>query len=290
MWKGFPLVLIGFLLLNACSISPQKPEYSVDFDKALRYAQICDATYVEPNQIASILHPLGLTLVKSKILPNTGIQYFVANDTVRGQQIVAVRGTSNVRNTIVDAKFVFVDVEDLHIKAHKGFVDVAEEIMKDISDNQLLSKDIEVSVTGHSLGGAAAVLIGMHLKKQGYKVNEIYTYGQPKVTDRHGAKAYKKLPLTRFATVKDIVPLVPPLATTPGENWDLYWHLGEEILLYSDHRYTVLGPDASVLRGLASYYEDLVKNRDMDAHKLTTYMTAIEQKIQSATPVELSLP
>lgn len=39
----------------------------------------------------------------------------------------------------------------------------------------------EILITGHSLGGAIAALTAVDVTKLGYKVNNFYTYGAPRV-------------------------------------------------------------------------------------------------------------
>ncbi len=68
-----------------------------------------------------------------------------------------------------------------------------------------------VSLTGHSLGGAEAVILAMYLKTEGWKVSRVVTFGQPKVTDADGSKRFRDLPVLRVVNANDSVPLVPPL-------------------------------------------------------------------------------
>lgn len=277
------------LLISACSIIQGKITSSPQFDNALLYAKVSDLSYKTGTQIPQGLTALGLTLKKTGSVSGTEVQYFVAVDSRREHQIISVRGTANPENVIVDARFIFVDVDSLGIKVHKGFAEASKEVLKDLlKDNaDTLDKNKPVIVTGHSLGGAVAVLLGMHLQEMGYNIDSIYTYGQPKVTDRHGANKFKSIPLIRYANKKDIVPLVPPLSKDQESHWDIYWHLGKEVLLYPDTRYVQLGADASVLRGLTGYYDDLFKKRDLEAHSLVNYITSLQAKIQSSQAVEL---
>ncbi|MDH5217141.1 MAG: lipase family protein [Gammaproteobacteria bacterium] len=276
------------LLFTGCSLIPGKISSSPQFDNALFYARVSDLSYKNDIQIPSGLTALGLTLKKTGNVSSTEVQYFVAEDARQGHQIISVRGTANPENVIVDAKFIFVDVESLGIKVHKGFADASNEVLADLlKNNSTLNKNKPIIITGHSLGGAVAILVGMHLQEMGYNIETIYTYGQPKVTDRHGAKKYKSMPLIRYTNNKDIVPLVPPLSKDQESHWDIYWHLGKEILLYPDTRYVQLGSDASVLRGLSGYYDDLFKKRDLGAHSLINYITSLETKIPSSQEVGL---
>jgi hypothetical protein len=48
-------------------------------------------------------------------------------------------------------------------------------------------------ITGHSLGGALAVLCAHILQAEGWTVHSVYTFGQPRVGDRAFAAAYNGL-------------------------------------------------------------------------------------------------
>lgn len=45
-------------------------------------------------------------------------------------------------------------------------------------------------VTGHSLGGALAILAAADIKSVGHKVDEVYTFGQPRVGNVAFSKWY----------------------------------------------------------------------------------------------------
>jgi len=81
------------------------------------------------------------------------------------------------------------------IKLHKGFRDVAVNIMQIIDTSTTTGRNTiqgttltyplehTVLVTGHSLGGAVAQIIGMWLHKRGKNV-QVFSYGSPKVSDQ----------------------------------------------------------------------------------------------------------
>ena len=63
----------------------------------------------------------------------------------------------------------------------------------------------QVLFTGHSLGGALAVVAAARSKY----VGEVYTYGQPRVGNRKYSKQVKSK-VYRFVNNNDVVPRVPP--------------------------------------------------------------------------------
>ena len=59
----------------------------------------------------------------------------------------------------------------IDINLHRGFKDAAMWILEDIEDNYKLEKT--VYLTGHSLGGAIAQIMGLWLDAKGYNVQTI---------------------------------------------------------------------------------------------------------------------
>ena len=109
--------------------------------------------------------------------------------------IIIIRGTANEANVLSDIDVRLVSDTRTGIKLHKGFRDVAVNIMQIIDTSttterntiqgQTLRYPLEhtVHVTGHSLGGAVAQIIGMWLHRRGKNV-QIFSYGSPKVSDQ----------------------------------------------------------------------------------------------------------
>jgi hypothetical protein len=77
-------------------------------------------------------------------------------------------------------------------------------------------------LSGHSLGGAAAVVAAQMLKDDGWNVKGIYTYGQPYVGNSAFAESYR-LPLFRVFQHADIVPKVPFLASVSDMSVGSVW-------------------------------------------------------------------
>ncbi|MCB0063876.1 MAG: lipase family protein, partial [Caldilineaceae bacterium] len=68
-----------------------------------------------------------------------------------------------------------------------------------------------VWLTGHSSGGSVAILVAQELARQQIDVAGVYTFGAPKVGDWDYAHAYPLHDkLFAFATLGDLVPLLPP--------------------------------------------------------------------------------
>ncbi|MEM0981514.1 MAG: lipase family protein, partial [Cyanobacteria bacterium P01_H01_bin.58] len=116
-------------------------------------------------------------------------------------------------------------------KVHRGFQDAWESIERRVVAQlrKWWTKESYFWVTGHSLGGALASLAATSLDYQGFKVNGLYTFGQPRVGEwkfvrQVNARMGKRM--TRYVNNNDVVPMVPTqinlLAPTK-----LYGHMGQ---------------------------------------------------------------
>jgi len=98
-----------------------------------------------------------------------------------GISIIVIRGTANDANVLSDIDVRLVSDTRTGIKLHKGFRDASLGVMEIIDRDHTLEHSVHV--TGHSLGGAVAQIIGMWLHKRGKNV-QIYSYGSPKVSSQ----------------------------------------------------------------------------------------------------------
>ncbi|GGM06152.1 hypothetical protein GCM10010129_57300 [Streptomyces fumigatiscleroticus] len=100
---------------------------------------------------------------------------------------------------------------------HDGFAQALESIWPDVQNThaELRGNDQSVWFTGHSLGGALAMLAGarMYLEDPRLAADGVYTYGQPRTCDSALATACNtglRERLYRFVNNNDIVPQLPP--------------------------------------------------------------------------------
>ena len=122
-----------------------------------------------------------------------------------GISIIVIRGTANDANVLSDVDVRLVSDTRTGIRLHKGFRDAAVTVMQIIDNTKTLEHTVHV--TGHSLGGAVAQIIGMWLHKRGKNV-QIYSYGSPKVSDQvlpGGQPTH-----WRVVRLSDPIPFSPP--------------------------------------------------------------------------------
>eukprot|EP00971_Amphidinium_carterae_P247553 4915679-Amphidinium_carterae.1 len=135
---------------------------------------------------------------------------------------LAFRGSTNQENWLANFKFELSEciVGRPSGRVHQGFqwcyLQLQEQILKWLKEScaflqHSVGPEVEVHITGHSLGGAMATLAAYDLSTLGC-VTSCVTWGSPKVGDSAFKEGYSRLvPKTaRFTTTFDPVPRLPP--------------------------------------------------------------------------------
>ena len=245
------------------------------FKTLLDYASIANAAYQRSDKIETALTDAGYTLTQHGQLPGYGVSYFLATNDQLKQQILAVRGTSNIENAMVDVAIKLLPNEHTGIKLHQGFAQSADFIYDKLKPH--LNKDYRINTTGHSLGGATALIFAMHLDADGFNVGKVITFGQPKVTNVSGSRKYRHLDVTRVVMPKDMVPLVPPLDPMDITNVNIYWHLGTEVVLQQANTYSELEGINSMLRA-TDFLNENISEKNLQQHYMSLYIKSLSQK------------
>ena len=114
-----------------------------------------------------------------------------------------------------------------HLPMHRGYRVIARECRDALAPH--VQPGYSVQITGHSLGGAVAVAVGLLYTAAGVDVTKVVTFGAPKLGPKETRDAAeKKLAVLRVVQKDDIIPLLPmsrPFVRKP------YVHLGEGVML-----------------------------------------------------------
>ena len=127
--------------------------------------------------------------------------------TGKAMLVLAFRGTEmNAKDIHTDANALQVTL-DGEEKVHKGFLTAFQHIRIAIQADLKAHPEIPVYITGHSLGGALAILATRLLASDSQ--GACYTFGGPRVGTAQ-VDDQIKTPIYRVVNAADIVPRVPP--------------------------------------------------------------------------------
>ena len=170
--RNYLAITVGtiiLLLLSGCAKSAEedgatsgdKSTLPVTIEALIEHAEYCETIYDNGGT------------------EKDNLSYEVKNNG--GITIIVIRGTSNTSNVLSDIDIRMIKDDVLDIYLHKGFKDAATTVIQEVDKYYQLEHT--VYVTGHSLGGAIAQIIGMWLHKRGHNV-QIFSYGSPKVSSQ----------------------------------------------------------------------------------------------------------
>ena len=134
--------------------------------------------------------------------------------------LLAVRGTAGGADVLRDLDAAQVPFEEGLGKVHSGFYDSAKAVRTFVATylDKFYSGQ-KLVITGHSLGGAVALLVAEMLRlREGFTYDILlYTYGSPRVGDKTFVENAKALVHHRIVNQNDPVPSVP--ATWMNTSW-----------------------------------------------------------------------
>lgn len=280
----FQKLTILFVLFIPFSVGVANEEKATTiFSKVLPFAELSNAIYDEKSVFKGVVDQHDLKLSDVNNIPDVEVAYALLTDSVKKQHIVVVRGTANVENAIVDMNIRLIADKQTGVRLHQGFLEASIPIFKKLKST--LNKDYDVITTGHSLGGAVAVILAMQLKSDGFKVVDVVTFGQPKVTNIEGANKFKDLNVIRIVQPKDLVPIVPPVDPLDIRSLDIYWHLGSEFVLMENNEYALLEGVSSMLRS-GDFITTKPNEENLESHKMTKYLALIKSNSLQSKKVE----
>lgn len=150
---------------------------------------------------------------------DTDTQGFVAcrrDNTGTGMAVICFRGTKQVKDWLTNIDITPVPIRNpngdgIVGNMHRGFHDAYMSVHDDIAARLIGYEDLPLYITGHSLGGALAVVATWY--QSSARLAACYTYGAPRVGDQ-GLIDRFKTPIYRVVNVADPVPFVPPAGIT----------------------------------------------------------------------------
>ncbi len=182
----------------------------VRWDIAKPLSAISYQVYEEETIITRyFLSSMGFELVE-EVPYKTMYGYIASVDDV---MVIAFRGTNLTSIRDWHVNWQYKQKPFLGHWFHEGFVDHYLGMEPKIRQAIQARKPRHIWITGHSLGGALAVVAAAHLKTTLGVEPRLCTFGQPRVTDSAGAAwldSQFSNRYARFVNGSDIVPSLPP--------------------------------------------------------------------------------
>jgi len=279
--------LLSLSLLAGCASLPKGElqmlgsevvQQKIDFQTLDVNVKRAKAAYAKPAQIRAAYPDTTRVATPG----GRDVQYFIERDDAAKVQYITVRGTMDDTTLKEDFDAKVRDDRATKIPIHSGFDLDARAVWAD-AQPYLKKSGYQTYIVGHSLGGAVAAILGIYMIEDGYKVDRIYTYGQPRFTTAQGVKQLGFLPLLRVVDENDVVPLLPP-AMMVNKKYGPYEQVGPEVILLEGPDYVYLPQqDASEL-SLGEFWRDM-RVADLKDHKLANYIKRIEDKIAASRQV-----
>lgn len=277
--SAYLVVMTLLLISKSIPAGELKPVDFAVIDKHAKWAQIA---YQPESNIGDLAAASNHMLTLYHTFADTQISFLLATDEAARTQVISIRGTSNVENAIVDLYLKLIVDKKTGVPLHHGFSVGARQIYAMLKP--LLKRDYKIDVTGHSLGGAVAVILAIYLDADQYEIDQVTTFGQPKVTNVAGAEKIQHINIIRVVTPLDVVPLVPFFDPLDINNIDIYWHAGKEVILLEDDQYAILEGTESMMRA-GSFTQRLLNEQNMQHHLMSLYLKLIKIKTQSSVLV-----
>lgn len=205
-------------------------------------------------------------------------------------KIFFITGTEDLKDVRIDVKVkpVPLDDSDDKILVHKGFKDYADEalsggILDFLVDHIKNHPEEKIYITGHSLGGAVAMMIAVRMVDAGADMSNIkvVTFGAPAVGNKNFAEKYRdKINLTRAVMDSDIVDVSLDIFG--------YTHFGELINYKQVESSTQYSHAMSLYLdcALRNFYDANLKIDSKDKIKTPVYIAPIKIVRKSFKPID----
>lgn len=130
--------------------------------------------------------------------------------------IVAVAGSNDSGDWRQNRRLGVVNRQ--HVEYHGGFYEHACDVYLALHKRTREWRGFRLILTGHSLGGAAAAILGV--MDAAFWPTQVVTFGTPRFLKSKNAHKYPLCSrLSRFVMPLDLVPDVPFLSVLPGIGW-----------------------------------------------------------------------
>ena len=161
------------------------------------------------QRLKGILHSIDFDLLLA--FDSAETQGFMAKrrsaQSRRDMMVLSFRETEKkLKDWKTDLRIELKEVSGKKGRIHAGFLDAFNAVSTDIQEKVEEHAGVPLFITGHSLGGALAIVATRFLRAD--CLAACYTFGSPRVGDRELSREFKT-PIYRVVNAADGVPRVP---------------------------------------------------------------------------------
>lgn len=253
-------------------------ESVADWPVAEVMAQLSNVSYLPPVDAQPRFEEIGFESVET-FVDGSMLGYVV---TLEDAAVIVFRGTDDRDDWISNLDILSVDTP--HGAIHRGFFDAYETLQPQLEQILAQQKPETVWITGHSLGGALAVVCAYDLaEKTDQEISGVITFGQPMVAQQRLADHLDDVLLGRYAHYvngSDIIPRIPPTFTHCGS---LVWFTGDGVKRSRPKRtlFRALGEEAASA--------DTVEIQPMSPEEFEQLQTSLKSQSSAETLPEGTL-
>lgn len=282
--------VVSLMLGSGCGLvqppvgpSDPAPATPPDFARALVLGNMAfDVTANRTVSNATLRKRYGSTTVTasvfSTVLPgDDGISRFMLlTDDANSRHTLVLAGTNTSIQWVFDALTPLVPQSDLNANVHVGWHTAAFTVYDNVLPD--LRREYPITVTGFSLGAALSCIVSEYLILAGYTVDEVVTFGQPRLTDTAGVSSFENLPIMRFVNAGDPFPFMKS-SDSPAA------HFGPMVVLYDDADFSyVPANDPRQEIGTRSFSE--FGEEEFGFHAEDLYRQRLSAKLSAARQID----
>jgi triacylglycerol lipase len=242
---------------------PWDAQKRADWPIALVAARASSIAYLPPAEATAEFKLTGFE--DADYFEDGSMAGYVA--TSNGYAVIAFRGSNDIPDFVENMKTA--PIRTPHGQVHRGFYNAYLRVRPQV--RSILAKRAvkQVWITGHSLGGALAVMCAYDLVESDWNVLGLLTFGQPLVARPNFAEHIDKVLNARFAhfvNESDIVTRIPPSYTYCGS---IVWFVdgGVQRSLQRERVMAAAGEDGGGTDSEADELEPLTPNEFRDLQR-----------------------
>lgn len=284
------LILSNFAVTSAAELEPERERFICALSSAAAYqgevGELAKSFFEARNwKLDKFENPSKKINVKIHFMSKTDLDGEV-------KKVFFITGTEDLKDVGIDIKVkpVPLDDADQNILVHSGFKSYADAALSDgilnfVTEYINNHPQEKIYLTGHSLGGAIAMMIAVRLVDAGANMEnvKVVTFGAPAIGNKNFAEKYKdKIHLTRAVMDSDIVDV--------SLNIFGYTHFGEVVDYKQVESSTQYSHAMSLYLDCAmrKFYDAGLKIDSQEKIKTPVYIAPIKIVRKSFKPVDES--